>query len=83
MYRQKNTVGNLENVGFAKENHEGLYNVYMMEETQTIFAVGAGAVTKLVSEKEIEGKGRRIERIFTPKYPYEYLRELSFVLKAK
>lgn len=75
MYRQKNTVGNLENVGFAKENHEGLYNVYMMEETQTIFAVGAGAVTKLVSEKEEEGKGKKIVRIFTPKYPYEYLRE--------
>ena len=75
MYRQKNTVGNLENVGFAKEGHEGLYNVYMMEETQTIFAIGAGAVTKLVSEKIENGKDRRIERIFTPKYPYEYLRE--------
>ncbi|MBE6635279.1 MAG: coproporphyrinogen dehydrogenase HemZ [Ruminococcaceae bacterium] len=75
MYRQKNTVGNLENVGFAKEGHEGLYNVYMMEETQTIFAIGAGAVTKLVSEKVENGKDRRIERIFTPKYPYEYLRE--------
>ncbi len=75
MYRQKNTVGNLENVGFAKEGHEGLYNVYMMEETQTIFAIGAGAVTKLVSERIENGKDRRIERIFTPKYPYEYLRE--------
>ncbi len=74
MYRQKNTVGNLENVGFAKEGHEGLYNIYMMEETQTIFAVGAGAVTKLVSGSEAEGN-KRIERIFAPKYPYEYLRE--------
>lgn len=74
MYRQKNTVGNLENVGFAKEGHEGLYNIYMMEETQTIFAVGAGAVTKLVSEEE-SGKTKRIVRIFSPKYPYEYLRE--------
>ncbi|MBE6537045.1 MAG: coproporphyrinogen dehydrogenase HemZ [Ruminococcaceae bacterium] len=75
MYRQKNTVGNLENVGFAKEGHEGLYNVYMMEETQTIFAVGAGAVTKLVSDKWDNGMPKNIERIFTPKYPYEYLRE--------
>ena len=81
MYRQKNTVGNLENVGFAKEGHEGLYNVYMMEETQTIFAVGAGAVTKLVSEKSENGNPPRIVRIFTPKYPYEYLRE--FELRAK
>ena len=75
MYRQKNTVGNLENVGFAREGHEGLYNVYMMEETQTIFAVGAGAVTKLVSAERENGKAKRIVRIFSPKYPYEYLRE--------
>jgi oxygen-independent coproporphyrinogen-3 oxidase len=75
MYRQKNTVGNLENVGFAKEGHEGLYNVYMMEETETIFAVGAGAVTKLVSDEWENGIPKNIVRIFTPKYPYEYLRE--------
>ncbi len=72
MYRQKNTVGNLENVGYAHEGHEGLYNVLMMEEKQTIFAVGAGAVTKLVSRDD-KGKSR-IKRIFQPKYPYEYLR---------
>ncbi len=73
MYRQKNTVGNLENVGFCADGHEGLYNVYMMEEVQSIFAVGAGAVTKLVRESdEIKGK-YIIKRLFRPKYPYEYL----------
>jgi len=75
MYRQKNTVGNLENVGFCLEGHEGLYNVYMMEEIQTIFAVGAGAVTKLVKCKGIFDSDASITRIFRPKYPYEYLRE--------
>ena len=71
MYRQKNTVGNLENVGFSIEGHEGLYNVLMMEDIQTIFAVGASAVTKLVHHKP---NGETvIERIFNPKYPYEYL----------
>jgi len=73
MYRQKNTVGNQENVGYAKEGHEGYYNVFMMEELHSIFAVGAGAVTKLVRENS-EGK-REISRIFNPKYPYEYLRD--------
>ena len=73
MYRQKNTVGNQENVGYAKEGHEGYYNVFMMEELHSIFAVGAGAVTKLVRETA-EGK-REISRIFNPKYPYEYLRD--------
>ncbi|MBO5207109.1 MAG: coproporphyrinogen dehydrogenase HemZ [Clostridia bacterium] len=74
MYRQKNTVGNLENVGFALEGHEGLYNILMMEEVQTIFAVGAGAVTKLVREATADSPSR-IERLFRPKYPYEYLRK--------
>lgn len=73
MYRQKNTVGNLENVGFSLEGHEGLYNVLMMEEKQTIFAVGAGAVTKLL--KHEESGEVRIKRIFRAKYPYEYLRD--------
>lgn len=72
MYRQKNTVGNLENVGYAKEGHEGLYNIYMMEEVHSIFAAGAGSVTKLVSEPMADGSVR-IERVFQPKYPYEYL----------
>ena len=74
MYRQKNTVGNLENVGFSLEGHEGLYNVYMMEEFQTIFAVGAGAVTKLVRFND-DLSDTQIIRLFRPKYPYEYLRE--------
>jgi len=72
MYRQKNTVGNLENVGYAKPGHEGLYNIYMMEEIHSIFAAGASSVTKLVSLPDADGNVR-IERIFQPKYPYEYL----------
>ena len=80
MYRQKNTVGNLENVGFSIEGHEGLYNIFMMEEVQTIFAVGAGSVTKLVKKNE---GGTLIKRIFKPKYPYEYLRETDRGEKAK
>ena len=73
MYRQKNTVGNQENVGYAKEGRECYYNVFMMEELHSIFAVGAGGVTKLV-RTDRNGK-REISRIFAPKYPYEYLRD--------
>ena len=72
MYKQKNAVGNLENVGFSLEGHEGLYNIFMMEELQTIFACGAGAVTKLVKYNESTGYND-IKRIFNAKYPYEYL----------
>ncbi len=72
MYRQKKTVGNYENVGFAREGAEGLYNIHMMEETHSIFAIGAGAVTKLVKLGE-NGEKTKISRLFNQKYPYEYL----------
>ncbi len=73
MYRQKNTVGNFENVGFALEGTEGLYNIYMMEEVHTILSVGAGAVTKLVEYHPANIASTKITRYFNPKYPYEYL----------
>ncbi len=68
IYRQKNTVGNLENTGYSKPGKEGLYNIIMMEELHSVFSAGAGAVTKLVSPDR-----RKIERLFEQKYPYEYL----------
>lgn len=73
MYRQKNTVGNFENVGFSKPGYEGRYNIYMMEEVHSILSAGAGAVTKLVNLGVPELKKPVIKRIFNPKYPYEYL----------
>ena len=75
MYRQKNTVGNYENVGFSRQGHEGLYNIYMMEEIHSIFAAGAGAVGKLVDNTGNCCNKREIERLFHQKYPYEYLVE--------
>ena len=86
MYRQKNTVGNYENVGFSKPGHEGLYNIYMMEEIHSILAAGAGAVTKLVDNTGSCADSRTIERLFHQKYPSEYLEEdrsHSFFLAAE
>ena len=75
MYRQKNTVGNYENVGFCLDGHKGFYNIYMMEEIHSIFAAGAGAVSKFVDFAPKNGEKRTIERFFNQKYPYEYLAE--------
>ena len=74
----KLSLGNLENVGWAKEGYEGLYNVYMMEECHTVLAVGAGAVTKLKAPNSAE-----IERIFNYKYPYEYINDFEQILNRK
>lgn len=78
IYRQKNTVGNLENVGFSLPGAEGIYNVLIMEELQHIFAVGAGSVTKLVSRP-----AAKIERYFMPKYPFEYLKMTEEEIRAQ
>ncbi len=48
LYRQKNMSGNFENVGYATEGKLGLYNILIMEEKQTIVALGAGSITKRV-----------------------------------
>lgn len=48
LYRQKNMSGNFENVGYAREGKYGLYNILIMEEVQTIVALGAGTITKRV-----------------------------------
>ncbi|MBR6040166.1 MAG: coproporphyrinogen dehydrogenase HemZ [Clostridia bacterium] len=62
MYRQKYQNGNLENVGYAAEGKLCVYNVDMMEETTSILAHGAGAMTKRVFDSE-----NRVERIPNPK----------------
>lgn len=54
LYRQKNMAGNLENVGYALPGKAGIYNILIMEEKQTIVALGAGATTKAVWKDRIE-----------------------------
>ena len=78
MYRQSKTVGNLENVGYSKSGYECLYNVYIMDETHSILACGASAVTKLR-----QPDGEYIERIFNYKYPYEYIDRFSEIISRK
>lgn len=78
LYRQSRMLGNLENTGWAKEGFDGLYNVYIMDETHTILACGAGAVTKLKAYGS-----EHLERIFNFKYPYEYIDRYSELSERK
>lgn len=77
LYRQKNTVDNLENIGFSKPGCESLYNIFIMDETQTILGAGCAASTKLV---EASGK---ITRIHNYKFPYEYINRFDELMKKK
>ena len=78
MYRQKNMLGNFENVGYCKPGHECRYNVQIMEEKQSIIAVGAGASTKLVNRQTDQ-----IERIFNVKSVDDYITRIDEMLKRK
>ena len=53
LYRQKNIAGNFENVGYAKVDKAGIYNILIMEEKQSIIAAGAGASTKIVLKEPV------------------------------
>lgn len=78
LYRQKNMAGNLENVGYAGLDKAGIYNILIMEEKQTIIAVGAGAMTKLVYDG-----GERIERIENVKDVGQYIERIDEMLLRK
>ena len=78
LYRQSRMEGNLENVGWSKEGYDGIYNVFVMDETHTIIGCGAGAVTKLKKPLSEE-----LSRIFNYKYPYEYINGFDEMLKRK
>lgn len=78
LYRQKNMAGNFENVGYAAEGKEGLYNILIMEEKQTIMAAGAGASTKFVFQN-----GERIERVENVKDVPQYIERIQEMLERK
>lgn len=77
LYRQKNMSGNFENVGYAVPGKYGLYNILIMEEKQTIVALGAGSVTKMVFPNG------RIERCDNVKDVGLYIQEIDEMIDRK
>ncbi len=77
LYRQKNMSGNFENVGYARPGKLGLYNILIMEEKQTIVALGAGSITKLVLP------GGRIERCDNVKDVGLYIEKIDEMVERK
>ena len=80
LYRQKNMSGNFENVGYAKEGKEGIYNILIMEEKQSIVALGAGTVTKRVFH---EGDNYRMERCDNVKDIDLYIEKIDEMIERK
>ena len=80
MYRQKNMLGNFENVGYCKPGHECIYNVQIMEEQQSIIALGAGGSTKTVEKTP---QADKIERIFNVKSVDDYITRIDELIERK
>lgn len=78
LYRQKNMAGNLENIGYSKESKEGIYNILIMEEKQTILALGAGSSSKMVWQNT-----DRIDRIENVKDVDLYIEKIDEMIDRK
>lgn len=78
MYRQKNMVGNMENLGYSIKGKECVYNIEMIEDTQSIIALGADAVSKIVFLEE-----SRIERFGNVKDVREYINRIDEMIERK
>jgi len=78
LYRQKQMLGNFENVGYAKKNKECIYNIKMMEEKETILAAGMGGISKIYYPHE-----DRIERVPNIKSLNEYLTRIDEMVERK
>ena len=78
LYRQKYMAGNLENVGYALPGKACLYNIGNMEETASVLALGAGAISKWLFDRDL-----RIERAANVKNIEEYCRRVEEMAMRK
>ena len=77
LYRQKYMSGSFENVGWAKNGKDCLYNIYMMEELHTILSLGGGGMNK------VNLPGGTLQRFHNPKFPRQYIDQIDDVLRQK
>lgn len=78
LYRQKYMAGNLENVGYALPGKACLYNIGNMEETASVLALGAGAISKWLFDRDL-----RIERAPNVRNIEEYIRRVDEMVQRK
>ncbi len=78
LYRQKQILGNFENIGYSKPKMECIYNIVMMEEKETVLAAGMGSVSKIFFPEE-----NRIERVPNFKDLKEYLERIDELIQNK
>ena len=78
LYRQKHMAGAGENIGYCKPEKAGLYNIRIMDEHQSILALGAGAISKRFYPEE-----NRLERIPNVSNVGHYINRLDEMIERK
>ena len=78
LYRQKQILGNLENIGYAKKEHESIYNIAIMEERESIIGLGLGSTSKVYKPSN-----HSIKNIFNFKDLKSYLERIDEVIDRK
>ena len=81
LYRQKYMAGNLENVGYARPGKACLYNIGNMEETVSVLALGAGAITKWLFDPK--SRDLRIERAPNVRNIGQYVARVDEMVRRK
>ena len=78
LYKQKNMVGNLENIGYTLKGKECIFNIDSMEEVATIVAIGANAISK-----RFFSLTNRIERQANLKNLTDYINRIDEIIEKK
>lgn len=78
LYRQKHMAVAGENIGYCKPEKAGLYNIRIMDEHQSILALGAGAISKRFYPEE-----NRLERIPNVSNVGHYINRLDEMIERK
>ncbi len=77
LYRQKDMIGGLENVGYARPGSACLYNVGMMSDERAVTGLGAGAMSKYFDQQGC------LKRLPAPRDPKTWLHDWQKIAKRK
>lgn len=77
LYRQRNILAGLENIGLCTPGHECIYNIVMIEERHHILGLGGGATSKIINQDFT------LTNLFSPKDVRIYLQRVEALLERR
>ena len=78
LYRQGYMSGQIENIGYCRNDAVGIYNVQIMDERQTIIGIGGAATTKVVDFKR-----NCLQSSFNAKDLLTYIRDVDYYIAKR